>query len=365
MPTKRKLRIMPDCHAGAGCTIGTTMTITNKITPNLVGVDIGCGMDTSQLGPDEIDLVELDKIINECIPHGFNTHKEKLPMFDYAQLKLGELRCRKYLKIERAEKSVGTLGGGNHFIEVGRGKRSGSLFLVIHSGSRGIGNDVAKYYQKLAISNAKSLGKEKLALIAKLKSEGRQKDIAQELKKMKAPHTNEALAYLEGSDFDDYMHDLRIMQEYASFNRQVIRNILWEKMHFAIVKSFETIHNYVDFERMILRKGAIRAERNEIVLIPINMRDGSILAEGKGNPDWNYSAPHGAGRTMSRTAARKTLELEDFSKQMKGIYSTSVCEGTLDEAPGAYKTMGEILSAIEPTATVIDIIIPIYNFKSH
>lgn len=353
-----KIRIMPDCHAGAGCTIGTTMTIKDKITPNLVGVDIGCGMLTVKLNEKEIDLPKLDAIINANIPNGFNIHAIQQSHFDFSNLV-----CKKNLNIDRAKLSIGSLGGGNHFIEIGRNS-IGNLFLVIHSGSRNVGGQVAKYYQNLAINNLTDVSKERNELIDKLKSEGRQNEISDAIKKIKKPNINKDLAYLTGKDFYDYMNDMAIMQNYAILNRRTMANIILKYSGLTEHSSFETIHNYIDFKRMILRKGAVSANKDEILLIPINMRDGSIIAIGKGNEDWNYSAPHGAGRLMGRRQAHKNLDLSIFEKQMKGIYSTSVVAETLDEAPDAYKPIDEILETIVDTVNVLDIIKPIYNFKA-
>lgn len=353
-----KIRIMPDCHAGVGCTIGTTMEIKDKITPNLVGVDIGCGMLTIKLKETEIDLQKLDSVINEFVPSGFNIHSEPKADFDFDKL------IAKNLNIERAKLSIGSLGGGNHFIEVGKNSK-GELFLVIHSGSRNIGGQVAKYYQAIAIDNLTDNKKERIELIERLTKEGKQKDISEELKKLKKTNINKDLAYLTGLEFDNYMHDMELMQKYAVLNRKTIANIILKEAGLTEDESFETIHNYIDFKRMILRKGAVSAENGEKVLIPINMRDGSIVAKGKGNADWNYSGPHGAGRLMSREEAQRKLNFDEFKEQMKDVYSTSVLHETLDEAPNAYKPMGEILEAIEDTAEIIDIIKPIYNFKAH
>lgn len=353
-----KIRIMPDCHAGAGCTIGTTMEIKDKITPNLVGVDIGCGMLTVKLKENDIDLQKLDAVINEFVPNGFNIHSEPKADFDFDKL------IAKNLNIDRAKLSLGSLGGGNHFIEVGENSK-GELFLVIHSGSRNIGSQVAKYYQTIAINNLTDNGKERDELIERLKKEGRQKDIGKELKKLKKPVINKDLAYLTGSDFDNYMHDMELMQKYAVLNRRTMANIILKEAGLAEDESFETIHNYIDFNRKMLRKGAVSAEKGEVLLIPINMRDGSIIAKGKGNADWNYSAPHGAGRLMGRKEAHRKLDFDEFKEQMKDVYSTSVLAETLDEAPNAYKPMNEILEAIEETAEIVDIIKPIYNFKAH
>jgi RNA-splicing ligase RtcB len=353
-----KIRIMPDCHAGAGCTIGTTMEIKDKITPNLVGVDIGCGMLTVKLRETDIDLQKLDAVINEFVPNGFNIHSEPKADFEFDKL------IAKNLNIERAKLSIGSLGGGNHFIEVGKNSKN-ELFLVIHSGSRNIGGQVAKHYQDIAIENLTDNSKEREALIAKLKKEGRQNEIGKELKKLKKPEINKDLAYLTGVDFENYMHDMELMQKYAVLNRRTMANIILKEAGLTELDSFETTHNYIDFNRMMLRKGAVSAENGETLLIPINMRDGSIIAKGKGNDDWNYSAPHGAGRLMGRKQAHKNLNFEEFKEQMKDVYSTSVLTETLDEAPNAYKPMNEILEAIGATAEIVDIIKPIYNFKAH
>ena len=354
-----KIRIMPDCHAGAGCTIGTTMEIQDKLTPNLVGVDIGCGMLCVELEQEEIDLPALDTVINSNIPNGFNIHNKPQAGFDFSRL-----ICEKHLNIERGKLSIGSLGGGNHFIEIDKSK-DGRLFLVIHSGSRNIGAQVAKYYQNISIENLTDVSKEINSLIERLKSEGRQKEISKEIKKIKRPKINKELAYLTGKDFDNYMHDMAIMQEYAVLNRRTMANIILNNTDLTERTSFETIHNYIDFKRRMLRKGAVSAEKGEKLLIPINMRDGSIIAIGKGNPDWNYSAPHGAGRLMGRKQAFKKLNLDTFKKQMSDVYSTSVMAETLDEAPMAYKSIDEILEMIKDTVDIVDIIKPIYNFKAH
>ena len=353
-----KIRIMPDCHAGVGCTIGTTMEIKDKITPNLVGVDIGCGMLTVKLKETDIDLQKLDSVINEFIPNGFNIHSEPKADFDFDKL------LAKNLNIGRATLSIGSLGGGNHFIEVGKNSK-GELFLVIHSGSRNIGGQVAKYYQDIAIEKLTDNSKEREELIERLKKEGKQNEIGEELKKLKKPIINKDLAYLTDDDFDNYMRDMELMQKFAALNRRTMANIVLDKAGLSEAEAFETIHNYIDFKRMILRKGAVSAENGEILLIPINMCDGSIIAKGKGNEDWNYSAPHGAGRLMGRNEAHKKLNFDEFKEQMKDVYSTSVLTETLDEAPNAYKSMNEIIEAIGETVEIIDIIKPIYNFKAH
>lgn len=354
-----KIRVMPDCHAGKGCTIGTTMEITDKITPNLVGVDIGCGMLTVKLKDTDIDLEHLDRVINTQVPSGFNVHKHRQVRFNF-----DDLRCKNEMDLERASKSLGSLGGGNHFIEVGKNDNN-ELFLVIHSGSRYLGNQAAKYYQQLAWKNVNEMSSIKQQLIDRLKAEGKKNQIKSALKKLKKPKANKELAYLTGSDMDDYLHDIRIIQKYALVNRRTMADIILKHTGLSEDSSFETIHNYIDFNRMIMRKGAISAEKGEKVLIPINMRDGSLICIGKGNPDWNYSAPHGAGRLMSRRAARKGLDLKIFKKQMKSVYSTSVLKATLDEAPDAYKPMDEIVEMISETVDIVDVVKPVYNFKAH
>ena len=357
-----KIRIMPDCHAGIGCTIGTTMTISDKVTPNLVGVDIGCGMLTIKLKEKDIDPEKLDRIIHRFIPSGKAVHSKPVVDFNFT-----ELRRKNEVDIERASKSLGSLGGGNHFIEIDRNS-TGDLYLVIHSGSRHIGHEIARSYQNSAVKAMTLHSAEVKKTIDKLKAENRHKEIEKTIKKLTAgavsqKHKN--LAYLEGELFDDYMNDMQIMQHYASVNRRTIADIILEKTGLTGVDSFETVHNYIDFKRMILRKGAVSAEKGEKLLIPLNMRDGSLICIGKGNPDWNYSAPHGAGRLMSRTEAKNNLDLDEFQEQMKGIYTTSVSRSTIDEAPGAYKPMDEIIDQISETVEIAEVIKPAYNFKAH
>lgn len=355
-----KIRIMPDAHADKGCTVGTTMTIADKITPNLVGVDIGCGMLTIKLKNHAIDFAKMDEVIKSKIPVGFCVHQQSKKDFNFT-----DLRCQKYVGLQRAALSIGSLGGGNHFIEVGKSENTGDLYLIIHSGSRKLGGDVCKYYQDKAFQNANEMSKITKNLIDKLKSEGRQKEIAEEIKKIKKPSADKDLAFLTGSDFDDYMHDMAIVQKYAILNRYIMAEIIIKEMGFAEISRFETIHNYIDFKRMILRKGAVSAEKGETLLIPINMRDGSLLCVGKGNEIWNYSAPHGAGRLMSRSIARQSIKMDDFTNSMKDVYSTSVLTKTIDEAPQAYKSMNEIMATITDTVEIIDIIKPLFNFKAH
>lgn len=353
------IRIMPDAHAGKGCTVGTTMTIKDKVTPNLVGVDIGCGMLTVELRDKQIDCAKLDAVIREKVPNGFNIHERPKSAFRF-----DELRCAKHVDLERALHSIGSLGGGNHFIEVDYSEKEDKYYLVIHTGSRKLGGDVCKYYQDLAFQGMNEMKKVRNALIDKLKAEGREKDIQAEIKKLKKPSANKELAHLSGNDFLDYLHDMEMVQAFAVLNRKTIADIIIREMGFHEADRFETIHNYIDFTRLILRKGAVSAEFGERLLIPINMRDGSLICIGKGSPDWNYSAPHGAGRLMSRSRAKEMLSMEEFRNSMDGIYTTSVNESTIDEAPQAYKSMDEIKSAITDTVEVIDTIKPIYNFKA-
>lgn len=355
-----KVRIMPDAHAGKGCTVGTTMTITDKITPNLVGVDIGCGMLTIRLKNKKIDFAALDQIIKTKVPHGFSIHESSRALFGFSNL-----RCQKHVDLKRAALSIGSLGGGNHFIEVGRHSVTGDLYLIIHSGSRKLGGDTCKYYQDMAFRNAIEMGKSVKMIVDKLKAEGRQTDISEAIKSIKKPAADKDLAFLSGSDFDDYMNDMAIVQRYAMLNRETIAEIILQEAGLQEVDRFETIHNYIDFKRMILRKGAVSAEIGEQLLIPINMRDGSLLCIGKGNEDWNYSAPHGAGRLMSRSKAKEAIGMDEFEASMADVFTTSVTTSTLDEAPQAYKPIDEIMRAITETVEVIGIIKPLYNFKSH
>lgn len=366
-----KVAIMPDTHAGAGCTIGTTMTLHGKVVPNLVGVDIGCGMFCTKLKENDIDLKALDEVINKYVPSGQNTRKSDHEYNKY--VKLDQLKCKSQINLDRARKSIGTLGGGNHFIELNKDDK-GNLYLVVHSGSRYLGKQVAEYYQKLAIKTIKDNKSEKDELISKLKKEGKENEIQQYLKRMEIPKISDSLCYLEGKNYDDYLHDMKIAQWYAQMNREAIADTIIEKMKLGSERSFHTIHNYIEVDcnvtsmtgcNPILRKGAISAADGEVVLIPINMRDGSILAVGKGNPEWNYSAPHGAGRLMSRGKAKELLNIEDFKDTMKDVYSSSVCDSTLDEAPMAYKPIEEILENIIDTVDDIEILKPIYNYKAH
>ena len=360
-----RIRIMPDVHAGKGCTIGTTMTITDKAVPNIVGVDIGCGMYTVSLGKADIDFERLDEAAH-FIPSGMNVWEGRQEHFD-----LEQLRCYRDLKdTKRLERSLGTLGGGNHFIEIDE-SADGEKYLVIHSGSRNLGKQVAELYQKLAVDLSK--GKEEYfkkrdEIIRTYKEQGKRKEIQAALKKIaweqKESLIPEDLCFLFGSYLEDYLHDVEVCQRFARRNREKMAEILLERTGIAAGEAFHTIHNYIDTEEMILRKGAIAAHAGEKILIPINMRDGSVLAVGKGNAEWNYSAPHGAGRIMSRKAAKDKLSLEEYRETMKGIYTTSVNEATLDEAPMAYKSLDDIIDVIRDSVDIIDVMKPVYNFKA-
>ena len=352
------VRIMPDCHAGKGCTIGTVIEVKGRIIPNTVGVDIGCGMMVCEIMEKDVDLERLDKVVNEYVPSGFNVHDEPVRY----STELDDLRCIKAVKKDYIQRSIGSLGGGNHFIEVDKSS-NGSYFLVIHSGSRNLGVAVCDYYQKIAEKECGIDPNERQTLIDNLKSEGRQREIADAIKNLRPKVKNMTLAYLEGKSFMDYLHDMEIAQRYALLNRRIIASIIGEHMDWSLGASFHTIHNYIDTNTMILRKGAVDAFSG-LLIIPMNMRDGSLLCKGLGNDDWLNSAPHGAGRLMSRKQAFDTLKMSDFKESMSDVYSTSVCPETIDESPMAYKPMQEIIDAIGDTVEVIDVFKPIYNFKA-
>ena len=380
-----KVRIMPDVHAGAGCVIGFTADLGDKVIPNIVGVDIGCGMLTVELGcidtgingktdssivnyVTDIDYEKLDNVIRTCIPSGRNVHEE----INYIFPELKNLRCYNKLKnIDWLERSMGTLGGGNHFIEIDEGFE-GRKYLVIHTGSRNLGKQVADYYQNLAVELM--IGRDKLAyerdrLIAEYKDQGRSSEIQDAIKELRntwRKKTNDIpkeLCYLTGKYRDDYIYDMKICQRFAKQNRLMIALKIMLSMGWYSIDLFETVHNYIDESNMI-RKGAISAKKGEKVLIPINMRDGCIIGVGKGNEDWNYSAPHGAGRIMSRNKARESISMESFRESMAGVYTTSVCESTIDESPMAYKPMDEIINNIKDTVDILDVLKPVYNFKA-
>ncbi|MFV0239697.1 MAG: RtcB family protein [Lacrimispora sphenoides] len=356
-----QIRIMPDTHAGAGCTIGTTMTITNKVVPNLVGVDIGCGMETVLLKDAHVELQQLDKVIHEHIPAGFAARSKPHPFM--ADINFAELRCAGHVNLNRAELSMGTLGGGNHFIELDRSDDN-RFYLVVHSGSRSLGKQVAEFYQKAAIKHLEKRRNDGGALIAELKVQGREAEFESKLRELELLKVDKNLAFVEGQLLDDYIHDMALTQHYAALNRRAIVKEIVKHMKFKVEDSFTTIHNYIEPKSMILRKGAISAKMGERVLIPINMRDGSLICVGKGNPDWNQSAPHGAGRLMSRSSAKECITLSQFKASMKGIYSSTVNKSTIDESPFAYKPMDEIISNIADTAEIEKIIKPVYNFKA-
>lgn len=366
-----KIRLMPDVHAGAGCTIGTTMTIKDKIVPNLVGVDIGCGMETLMIHKDSeaavnFDPAKLDKVIRKNIPSGFDIRKFQHDFVEEVEWDKIKGTYNKH----RAKMSLGTLGGGNHFIEADKDE-DGNLYIVVHSGSRHAGLEIAEYYQEMAWKQLNGRTKADIdAMICRLKEEGRQSEIEAQMAVMNRQTKTlvpKDLAFVSGYLFDDYINDMRIMQHFAMLNRKAMVNTISIGLHLKeeeIVDQFTTIHNYIDTENMILRKGAVSAQQGEKLLIPINMRDGSLICIGKGNEDWNCSAPHGAGRVMSRTQARKGLSMDEFKAEMSGIWSSTVTKGTLDEAPMAYKTMDDIVANIGPTADIVNVIKPIYNFKA-
>ena len=360
---EEKIRIMPDVHYGTGCVVGFTSTLGDKIIPNVLGVDLGCGMLTVELGQVDISLADLDAFIKVRIPYGSHYRKEVL-----AETLIKKLHCFDKLRdMDRLYGSLGTLGGGNHFIEIDTDDE-GNLYLVIHSGSRHMGKQIAEYYQKVGYDRLnQSSAEDEQLLIAQLKREGRSKEINAELKKLKNVKRTSIprdLAYVEGKDLDDYLHDVAIAQEYADLNRRAMAQTILKEMKLHAEDSFTTIHNYIDIEHGILRKGAVSAMAGERLLIPINMRDGSLLCIGKGNEDWNSSAPHGAGRLMSRSEAKNHFTVSQFKKEMEGIFTTSVGADTLDESPMVYKPMEAILSQIGPTADVEKIIRPLYNFKA-
>ena len=360
-----RIRIMPDVHAGKGCTIGTTMTVRDKAVPNVVGVDIGCGMYTVNLGKAEINMEQMDAAAH-FIPSGTEVWEGRKERFN-----LLDLRCYRELKdVNRLERSLGTLGGGNHFIEIDQ-SADGTKYLIIHSGSRNLGKQVAEHYQRLAVDLNK--GKEeyfrkKDALIAEYKAAGRRSEIQAALKKLKWEKREttipEDLCFVYGQYLEDYLRDVEICQRFARRSREFMAEVILGRLGLETEDAFHTVHYYIDTEEMILRKGAIAAHEGERVLIPINMRDGSVLAVGRGNPEWNFSAPHGAGRIMSRTDAKERLDLDEYRREMAGIYTTSVSKKTLDEAPMAYKSLSDIIDVISESVDVIEVLKPIYNFKA-
>ncbi len=362
-----RIRIMPDVHAGAGCTIGTTMTVLGKACPNIVGVDIGCGMYTVKLEDKSLDFAKIDEACH-FIPSGMNVWEGRSERFDLTGLRC----CRSLNDTKRLERSLGTLGGGNHFIEIDK-TSDGTFYLVIHSGSRNLGKQVAEIYQQLAVNLHKGkedFFKRREELIETYKAEGRRSEIQQALKDLakefagKGSNVPEDICWLYGTVLDDYLHDVEICQRFARRSREKMAEIILERTGMNALDAFHTIHNYIDTDEMILRKGAIAAHKGEKVLIPLNMRDGSVLAIGKGNPEWNYSAPHGAGRIMSRSQAKESLNLDAYKASMEGIYTTSVSAQTIDEAPMAYKSLSDIIDVIGETVDIIEVLKPIYNFKA-
>lgn len=367
-----KIRIMPDVHAGVGCVIGFTANLGELVIPNIVGVDIGCGMLTVELKDCCFSCEQLDEIIRKYIPSGHFVHPGRIMKFD----KLKDLYCYRELKdAKRIERSLGTLGGGNHFIEIDKDEDN-HLYLVIHTGSRNLGKQIANYYQNLAYDLM--CGKDELFILQKqliddYKKQGRKSEIQDALKELrknfvcKEVNIPKELCYLSGEYREKYLHDMKICQDYATLNRQTIANIILKHLFNTSLddyEHFETVHNYIEHGENIIRKGAISSKLNEKILIPINMRDGSLICLGKGNTQWNQSAPHGAGRLYSRQKAKELFSLDEFKEQMQGIYSTSIDENTLDECPMAYKSMEDIINCIDETAEILKIIHPIYNFKA-
>ncbi len=366
------VRIMPDCHAGAGCTIGTVISIKDRIVPNTVGVDIGCGMYVVPLGKKDIDLARLDDVIRSYVPSGFNIHNATLEDAISFSFNFDEFLCREVIDEDFAARSLGSLGGGNHFIEVDVDE-DGYKYLVIHSGSRNLGVRVCKYYQDKAVKYCKGMSYDERAVVERLKAEGREKEISAAIADAKKSRTpiDPKLAYLEGKDMKDYLHDMLLCQQYATLNRYTMAKIISDNMPELGMSRilptrlpFHTIHNYIDIEHNILRKGAVSALNGERLIVPMNMRDGSLLCRGRGNIDWLYSAPHGAGRLMSRKKAKEILDLEDYKQQMSGIYTTSVSADTIDEAPMVYKPIDEIMECVKDTVEIETVIKPIYNFKA-
>ncbi len=360
-----KIAVMPDVHAGAGCTIGTTMTIHDKVVPAMVGVDIGCGMETVKIAEREIDFASLDTLIRAHIPCGREVRAQAHEYADIPDIR--SLRCADKVDLARAYKSIGTLGGGNHFIELDR-DGDGVIYLVVHSGSRHLGCEVAEYYQREGRRALTGSARHQIrALIEKYKAEGRHGEIQAKLTELKSEYKldlPEELCYVEGALFDDYIHDMKIVQHFAEVNRRAMTDVIIKTMGLCEIERFTTVHNYIDTEDMILRKGAVSAKAGERLLIPINMRDGALICIGRGNADYNCSAPHGAGRLMSRRAAFAGLSMEEYKAQMQGIYSTCIIRDTLDESPMAYKSMESIVSHVALTADIISHIKPIYNFKA-
>ena len=324
-----KICVMPDVHPGKGCAVGLTMTLTDKAAPGLVGVDIGCGIEVVRFKTKRLEMQKLDKFIHSKIPSGMNIRNA--PHYYAKEADLEQLRCKNHIRIDKALCSIGTLGGGNHFIEID--KSDNGYALVIHSGSRHLGVEVERYYHELAYERTKD----------------------------EVPYE---FAYLDGEQFEDYLHDMKVVQEFAKLNRRAIAQDIMKAMKFTETERFSATHNYIDTDSKILRKGAILASSDEKIIIPLNMREGSLICIGKGNEDWNYSAPHGAGRAHSRADALNMFTLSQYKKTMDGIYSTSISRETLDECPMAYKAPEKIITAISPTAEIVERLKPVYNFKA-
>ena len=361
-----KIRIMPDTHSGKGCVVGTTMTLSGRLCPALVGVDLGCGMETVIFRERDIDLPKLDEFVHSHIPCGSKVNAK--PLISDNDIDLSRLRCYSKINADRAYRSIGTLGGGNHFIELDRDD-DGTLYLVIHSGSRQLGSDIAKYYQDAAYRyQLKKVKRNTLTMSFQRDADDDDDDDEYFMKptsrEKKAPSIVYGRATLDGELFEDYIHDISIAQEFAGLNRKTIAKIISNGMGLHWTESFSNVHNYIDTERMILRKGAISANQGERLIIPLNMRDGALICTGLGNPDWNFSAPHGAGRVCSRTDARYAYSVEEFQSQMKGIYTTTANAGSIDECPMAYKAPDGIIKLIGDTVSIDKSIRPIYNFKA-
>ena len=359
-----KIRMMPDIHAGKGCTIGTTMTFTDKICPNIVGVDIACGLYVVQLKEKRVNLPELDSCIRKNVPAGYRQIRKKTHKFA-RDSKIDELigYPGDYMYCQR---SLGSVGSGNHFVELDKDDE-GNLYLVIHSGSRNPGSNICKWYQDKAYKRLKQKYQTVIdGIIRHYHQTGQTDRIEEEIEKYKTETAEPIyeLSYVEGELFDNYLHDMKILQHYADLNRKAIAEVIMSEMNLHEVDSFTTIHNYVDVENKIIRKGAVSAQHGERLIIPMNMRDGSLICIGKGSSDWNYSAPHGAGRLMSRAQARQSFTVSDFKKSMEGIFTTSVGSDTIDECPMVYKPMEEIISQIQDTVEIVKVIKPIYNFKA-
>ncbi|MBO0412681.1 RtcB family protein [Enterococcus hulanensis] len=350
-----KIRIMPDTHSGSSCVIGTTMTVKDQVVPNLVGVDIGCGLYVAKIKKGvKLNFDKLDRIIRNRIPSGHHSHNKPQYTFPLENIQA---------PIHRgwALRSLGTLGGGNHFIEINEG--SDGFYLVIHSGSRVLGNEIAEYHQEIAYQKLTQQRQDLKQQIKSATDPIEKEKLLQQQEEMNIPYD---LSYVSKQDLDNYLSDMKIAQQYAAFNRQsmaltILKAMKWEK---HVIDSFDSPHNYIDLKHMILRKGAASARKNEKMIVPLNMKDGSIIGVGKGNPDWNYSGPHGAGRMMSRSQARASISLDNYQHMMRHVWTTSVSKKTLDEAPKAYKSKKQLLTNLHETMDVKEIIRPLYNFKS-